>query len=415
MNASCSWVDYNNDGQLDAMICGDSIGGMVSKLYRNNLGTFTEVMVGPADFMGLCSGKCKWADMNNDGRQDLVLSGMDMDANGHLVVYRNNGNDQFEMYDNMTSNVRYSSLDIADFDADGLADIIFIGKIPGCGGTAATMLFQNMGFMQFFEVSTQIPGFSYGDVKWGDFNNDGFTDLLFTGMDGYFAPTTAIYMNNAGSGVFTVNTPPSTPAGLTADPAGDNIVMKWNRSADAQTPDNSLTYNLYIGTQPALSDVFPAMADATNGFRRLVTMGSCSADTTWTITGLPAGDYWFSVQALDNGFLPGSFATPVPFTAPVGVAEYSSPTLTVYPNPCREQVRIGMREVGCGMKDAGCGMRDAGCGMKDVKIRVYNQNGKLVFEGRSTGIINTSSWSKGLYLLLLTTPEQTSSARFIKE
>jgi hypothetical protein len=144
-------------------------------------------------------------------------------------------------------------------------------------------------------------------------------------------------------------------------------------------------------------------------------MGSCSADTTWTITGLPAGDYWFSVQALDNGFLPGSFATPVPFTAPVGVAEYSSPTLTVYPNPCREQVRIGMWDAGCGMKDAGCGMRDAGCGMKDVKIRVYNQNGKLVFEGRSTGIINTSSWSKGLYLLLLTTPEQTSSARFIKE
>ena len=364
INASCSWVDYNNDGQLDATISGDSIGGMLTRLYKNNQGQFTEVIVGPTPFMGLNSGKCKWADMDGDGRQDLVLSGMDMDANGHLVVYRNNGNDQFEMFDNMTTNVRYSSLDIGDYDGDGLPDIIFMGKVPGCGGTAVTMLFQNLGFMQFFEIGTDIPGYSYGDVKWGDFNNDGYSDILITGVDGYFAPTAAIFKNNAGTGTYKINTAPSTPDGLTVEPLSGGIVLRWNSADDNETPKQSITYNISIGTQPGFSDIFSAMADETTGYRRIAAQGNCTADTSWTITGISSGDYWFSVQALDNGFLPGSFATPVPFTynTPVGFAETPSKSLHVYPNPCQDQVRV----MECGIWDLGSGIWDGRCEDDDI-------------------------------------------------
>lgn len=407
ITASCSWVDYNNDGQLDALISGDSIGGMLTKLYKNDQGQFFEVNVGPVPFMGLSNGKCKWADMNNDGKQDLILSGMDMEAFGHLVVYKNDGGDQFSFYDNMTSNLRYSAIDIADFDADGLLDIMIIGKVPGCGGQASTMLFQNMGFMQFFEILTDIPGFSYGGLNWGDYNNDGYSDLIFTGMDGYFAPTTALYKNNAGTGIFTQNTPPSIPQALEAHILDGKIVLNWSRSTDDQTPSNSISYNLLIGTEPGNSNIFPAMADPENGFRRIVAPGSCTLDTTWSITGLSAGDYWISVQSIDNGFLPSAFATPIAlsYSPPVGIADEENPTLQCFPNPFQYQINVQINNFGSTMTME----------KEQPIIQILDQTGKVLYHGNCREAINTSSWSKGLYLLLTTLQDKPYSVRLIKQ
>ncbi|MDD4602955.1 MAG: FG-GAP-like repeat-containing protein [Bacteroidales bacterium] len=402
-NASCSWVDYNNDGQLDAMINGDSGGGMVSKLYKNSHGVFHEVLMDSSAFMGLGAGCCKWADLDNDGKQDLVLAGMDINADGHLVVYKNEGNDHFTLFDAITNNVRYSSLDIGDYNADGYSDIIFIGKINGCGGTAVTMLFQNLGFMQFFEVNTPIAGFCNGRVNWGDFNNDGFTDLLLTGTDGYEAPKTAIYKNNLGTGVFTTNTPPTIPEGLMAESFPDKIIIHWNSALDLQTPKNGLSYNLYVGTQPGISDIVPAMANETTGFRRIVSVGNCTADTSCTISGIPAGDYWFSVQAIDNGLLPGNFATPVAFSYdPMGMKEHNSSTLSIHPNPCREMINIQIP--------------DGEAWAAERVVRIYNQAGRLVFEGMTEKPINTSTWPKGIYLVCVTRGDHVNSdSLLIKE
>lgn len=409
ITASCSWVDYNNDGQLDALISGDSIGGMLTKLYRNDQGLFSEVNVGPLPFMGLSNGKCKWADMNNDGRQDLILSGMDMEAFGHLVVYKNDGSDQFSFYDNMTSNLRYSAIDVADFDADGLPDIMIIGKVPGCGGQASTMLFQNLGFMQFLEILTDIPGFSYGGLNWGDYNNDGYSDLIFTGMDGFFAPTTAIWKNNAGTGIFSQNTPPTLPSALEALPLTDKVVLTWSHSTDGQTPSNALSYNLLIGTQAGISDMFPAMASPMDGFRRIVAPGSCTLDTTWTITGLPAGDYWFSVQAIDNGFMPGAFANPVAFSyTPVGVEEKKSASVRFFPNPFRDELR--MQTTGTGSE-----MTTVIQQINGLNVRIFNQMGEVIFSGAISGSINTANWPKGLYLLQVIDGNEPFSIRLIKQ
>ena len=40
---SVAWGDYDNDGDLDILLTGNSITGIISKIYRNNgNNTFTE-------------------------------------------------------------------------------------------------------------------------------------------------------------------------------------------------------------------------------------------------------------------------------------------------------------------------------------------------------------------------------------
>ena len=98
-SAFCSWVDYNNDGWIDALVAGDLGGTYVTNLYTNNHGTFSEDSAG---FMGLSAGCAKWGDLNNDGKKDLVLGGMDPNLLGNFLIYKNNGNGQFELIDNYT-------------------------------------------------------------------------------------------------------------------------------------------------------------------------------------------------------------------------------------------------------------------------------------------------------------------------
>ena len=70
--SSVAWGDYNNDGNLDLAVCGQSS----SKIYKNNgNGTFTDigaVLPATATF-----GAFAWGDYDNDGKLDFAISGSD--------------------------------------------------------------------------------------------------------------------------------------------------------------------------------------------------------------------------------------------------------------------------------------------------------------------------------------------------
>lgn len=390
----CNWVDYNNDGRLDAFVAGDAGMGMFSNLYRNDSDTFSLVTITPEPFLGLGSGRARWADLNLDGRTDLLITGMDFYGDGHVLIYQNDGNDQFTMISNYDFQVKVSCVDIGDYDADGLPDWILMGRIPGCGGTAVTMLYHNEGFMLFFDATTGIPGYKIGSLSFGDYDNNGFTDLLITGLSGFDEPRTSLYRNNAGSQTYTPNTPPDQPAGLTVTPDGDDVVLTWHRSADGQTPPDALTYNIFMGTQATTSDVFGPMSDLTSGIRLVPAMGNTSHDTTWKIRELQPGTYYWSVQAIDNGFLASGFSPVESFDfTPVGIAETTPETMLISPNPVKDQIRI---------KTDGPG-----------EAEIVNSMGKLVYRGNST-TIDVSSWSHGIYILKLTSGDKVQTARFIK-
>jgi hypothetical protein len=82
-----AWGDYDNDGDLDAMVMGyDPVAqAPMSRLYRNDAGTFVD---SGQTLHNLYFGTLSWADYNNDGNLDLLLAG---NGGGFdlLSIYRN--------------------------------------------------------------------------------------------------------------------------------------------------------------------------------------------------------------------------------------------------------------------------------------------------------------------------------------
>jgi hypothetical protein len=87
--SSAAWGDYNNDGKLDAMIMGyDPVAQVpVSRLYRNLGGD--QFADSGQTFHNLYLGTLSWVDYDNDGNLDLVQAG---NSGGFdlLNLYRNN-------------------------------------------------------------------------------------------------------------------------------------------------------------------------------------------------------------------------------------------------------------------------------------------------------------------------------------
>jgi hypothetical protein len=396
----CCWNDYNNDGQSDVMVCGNTGGGMVTKLYKNNHGVFSEVTVAPEPFVGLYGGQAKWADLDNDGDQDLVIAGMDLYVDGYFLIYQNDGYDHFTKFDNNSANLLNPSIDLGDFDGDGLADIVLMGTISGCGGAAVTRLLKNTGNVTFADVSTLLPGYKLGGVTWGDYNNDGYTDLLFTGLDAYETPKTELFLNNLGNiGVFTQNTPPTPPQGLEVTMEADKAILHWSSASDAQTPKNALTYNICMGTMPDSHDVLSPLASRFTGNRAVTAPGNASSDTSWVISGIPTGTYYFSVQTIDNGFMPGSFSSPLMFNfTPMGIALNEASTFGISPNPCQNRLLIHVGDPAD----------------FDSKILIVNNFGQTYYQGCNPGAIDVSAWPKGIYLVQKSGPKGTTSVKLIR-
>src|SRR5678816_3853196 len=72
LNGSVSWGDYDNDGDPDLLMAGDTGINLFTRIYRNDGGTFVDINAG---LPGISEGAVVWADYNGDGYLDFGLTG----------------------------------------------------------------------------------------------------------------------------------------------------------------------------------------------------------------------------------------------------------------------------------------------------------------------------------------------------
>lgn len=166
-------ADFNRDGKLDlATASADSDGGALNILLGNGDGTFQKPVYYPA---GIFPTAVAVVDFNRDGNLDIAVMSTDGgEAIGGVSVLLGNGDGTFKSEISYAAGVNRNSITVADFNADGFADI----STGTAGGVVPVLLGNGDGT---FQKAIRNPvGMNSHYVGVGDFNNDGKVDLITT-------------------------------------------------------------------------------------------------------------------------------------------------------------------------------------------------------------------------------------------
>jgi uncharacterized membrane protein YeaQ/YmgE (transglycosylase-associated protein family) len=340
-NCWVDWGDFDNDGDLDIFVMGDLGGILVSSIYRNDKGAFTEMP--QTSITPLAGGSSAWCDFDHDRDLDLLITGFNEYLEPQTTIFSNLGNMEFmDVFPGLIG----ASLGTAawgDYDNDGETDILLTGQNAGCG-ILSSMVYHNDGNTIFTDINAPLEGAERGSAAWGDFDNDGDLDLLISGITGAGSPATRLYSNTNGSNVFSANQPPLAPDGLSMYIDSHTVTLGWNPSSDDHTPTNGLTYNLRIGTSSGAQDILTAMSNPLNGKLLLPKPGNTGNNSDWTIN-LPDGTYFWSVQAIDHSFAASEFSEEQTFTIlNVGKQENEYLDINIFPNPVSDILKITASE-----------------------------------------------------------------------
>lgn len=198
-----AFADFDGDGFTDVFVANDSVRNF---LFRNRGdGTFEEsgIEAGVAfrdDGAPIAGMGVDFRDFDNDGKPDLVVSGM---INDGFLLFRNLG--ARKLFENAgqrsglltgTRQMTGWSLGMYDFDNDGWRDLFFaashfpaLDRYLGRAPALPNRIFRNIEGRKFEDVSGQAgadfqqPGMYHG-AAFADFDNDGRVDAVVTTLDG---------------------------------------------------------------------------------------------------------------------------------------------------------------------------------------------------------------------------------------
>ncbi|RKY89983.1 hypothetical protein DRQ09_00160 [candidate division KSB1 bacterium] len=351
--ASLDWGDYDNDGDLDLVIMGNSGTQFITKIYKNENGVISEDK--NINLAGYGNGKLFWLDYDNDGDLDLLITGENNPGDNEFVIYNNVSPGVFlKVSDTGIPAFSASTMAYGDYDSDGDFDLVITG-MTSSGIEIKVFKNENGSFTEANILPTNATGVIGGAIAFGDYDNDGDLDLIVAGFDGSEQIIKSYNYNNgtyteedfkvleknglsfcslklvdydgdgdldliaAGQsqatkkafssfydnveGILHPNNPPDPPAILNSSVNGSSVTLTWSKSSDTDidpTPSDALTYILRVGTTPGgndiVSGVYPVM------------FGKIASARKYIINNLKSKIYYWSVKAIDNGFKQSEWA-----------------------------------------------------------------------------------------------------------
>ncbi len=201
-------ADMDGDGKQDVVINGaiDSDGDgsadtSFNEVYKNNGVSLVPYADLGADATHL--GDIKFVDFDNDGLLDIISTGLSYNDVVNYKHYRFRNTGTGFMKETELEGKVYGSLEAFDFNNDGKMDYAVNGTqyVEGAGFLNNLDFYKNTG-TDFEIFKAWQPGTQNGRFKLIDLNNDHLLDLIILGMEQGDNPACKVYLNQAGTLMF---------------------------------------------------------------------------------------------------------------------------------------------------------------------------------------------------------------------
>jgi hypothetical protein len=241
---------------------------------------------------------------------------------------------------------------------------------------------------------TKMAASDYGAGLLADYNNNGNLDILVTNIAGSISAS-KLYRND----IAVQNIAPGSPTGLSSSVNGNSVKLKWQSVTGDATPYKGMSYNVRIGASSGALDIVSPLS-LSNGTRLIPAMGNCQLDTFFILTKLKKGTYYWSVQAVDNGFIGGNFATEGSFTiTSTDIDKSETPGIKLYPNPAYNQAILENIP-------------------GKAEISIYSIDGRIIKEPwpcENNTTLNLGGLKSGIYLVKITTKAENIKLKLFKQ
>lgn len=406
---SASWVDLDNDGDLDMVTyTGEYYSSpnnitRFPKIYKNDMDSFiyvSHLLAGiNLNLFNEMNQMDHWADFDADGDLDcFIKSKIDITASDSLILIQNQGNFQFSysviFHEDISAT--YNNRQFGDYDNDGDLDILISAEFGSTGSSDLLMeILQNVNG-QFSRVYAGMYTNSEGLVSFVDIDNDHDLDFFFQNFD-FSSSTnlTSFYYNPCFA-----NTPPQLVQNVFVNQQlNGDVIISWDAVQDNQTPSLGLTYNVEVKNTANNTYVLTPNSDFITGKLFIQTFGNAMQDTFMILRNLPLSSFTARVQAVDNSFEAGAWSNPANFlTSPVGnISNSIDEQIIVYPNPANEILNIKMLQ-----------------NKKINAIRVFDLMGQELDINTLGNKIDILNLSAGLYIIEINMDNNTKRLTFTK-
>lgn len=231
---SIAVADFNGDGLADVAVQGPGVNGApnVAIFYGQKDGTLSA----PQYISGVAGDVIGAADVDGDGRTDLVTFNFNGNGVSQYTVLLNDGGGNFhvassgQIQDSFAGG-RFNSFVITDVDGDGKPDILISGF--------TIFLLRNLGGGQFSSPTPIAVRGTNGIFAVADFNGDGLPDIAYNAPVSTYVDQLHVLINS-GNGTFR-DTIPSALQGVSGYVnAGD---FNGDGRADLVVQSTTLTYS----------------------------------------------------------------------------------------------------------------------------------------------------------------------------
>lgn len=195
--------DIDGDGDNDVIQYGEvSSSNPFALLFLNDgSGVFTESE--NVSFVPFLLANIEYIDLEGDGDLDIISFGKDQNGIARVAVYQNNGSAEFSDFPNSNISPHLAEeISVGDIDNDGDDDILITGISNA--SSPKTTLYLNDGDGQFSElINTPFPDLFASSNAFADLDNDNDLDILLIGsMEGGIPNIFSIVFENLGDNNF---------------------------------------------------------------------------------------------------------------------------------------------------------------------------------------------------------------------